>query len=56
MLRKGRIIIVKRKVLSIILSVGMMAALLAGCGNSSAPAEEADALTRRDQSESTGAG
>lgn len=43
-LRKGRIIIVKRKVLSIILSVGMTAALLAGCGNSNeTPAAEAPA-------------
>ncbi len=51
MLRKGRIIIVKRKVLSIILSVGMMAALLAGCGNSSAPAEEAPAETEEVEEE-----
>lgn len=36
----------KRKVLSIILSVGMIAALLAGCGNSNeAPAEETPAET-----------
>ena len=44
-------IIVKRKVLSIILSVGMMAALLAGCGNSSAPAEEAPAETEEVEEE-----
>ncbi len=41
----------KRKVLSIILSVGMMAALLAGCGNSSAPAEEAPAETEEVEEE-----
>ena len=41
----------KRKVLSIILSVGMIAALLAGCGNSSAPAEEAPAETEEVEEE-----
>lgn len=41
----------KRKALSIILSVGMIAALLAGCGNSDAPAEEAPAQTEEAEEE-----
>ncbi len=42
-------IIVKRKVLSIVLSVGMIAALLAGCGNSNeAPAQEAPVETEEE--------
>lgn len=42
-------IIVKRKVLSIVLSVGMIAALLAGCGNSNeTPAQEAPVETEEE--------